>query len=630
MRRPLPALVCAGLAGALALTACTSTPPPPAASPALKLVAFDSCDALLADVRRAAKASVQPWGFGIGGWFTPAGAAEGGMARATAADSARAPAYSGTNTHEAGVDEPDLVKTDGKRIVTVTGDRLRVIDAATHTLTGTLALTVPADQLFLSGEHVLAFGRQVVPMHEIASDMPVPARTMLALVSLTGAPRVLSTYTIGGMLADARQTGSIARIVVRSTPQITFPAGRRGDRESLIKANRKVIDGAPLAAWLPEYTGDGGSGRVDCTDISRPQSFSGASLATILSFDLTKDRLGSGVPTAVLADAETVYGSGPNLYLAHDERWRGTAARPRTEIYQFDVTGMQPAYTASGSIEGWLLNQYALSEYDGVLRAATTTGNPWRQGAASTSTTSTSTVYTLRRDGGTLRVAGSVGGLGKGEQIYAVRFTGPVGYVVTFRRTDPLYTLDLRDPAHPAVAGELKISGYSAYLHPVSGDRLLGVGQEADGDGRAQGTQISLFDVGSPAAPRRLAVHHLAYGWSEAEFDPHAFLYWPATRLLVVPAAQYRPVAGGAPGPGGAQPDGVQVGALLIRVGDEDLAELGWISHPAPATAGLYPVPIRRSLVIGDELWTISDFGAMATTLDGGRRIAWLPSTTVQ
>jgi uncharacterized secreted protein with C-terminal beta-propeller domain len=117
-----------------------------------------------------------------------------------------------------------------------------------------------------------------------------------------------------------------------------------------------------------------------------------------------------------------------------------------------------------------------------------------------------------------------------------VRFIGDRGYVVTFRQTDPLYTLDLADPAHPAVRGELKILGFSSYLHPVGEHELLGVGQAATPEGRQQGTQLSLFDVADPAAPRLLQSRALGVSTSsEVEFDHHAFLWWAPKRLAVVP-----------------------------------------------------------------------------------------------
>src|SRR6201999_1132705 len=124
-------------------------------------------------------------------------------------------------------------------------------------------------------------------------------------------------------------------------------------------------------------------------------------------------------------------------------------------------------YAGGGKVPGRLINQYALSEWAGHLRVATTTGG---QVWADQQVRSSSAVHVLRVDD--LQEVGKVGGLGKGEQIYSVRFAGPIGYVVTFRQTDPLYTVDLSRPEAPKVLGELKITGYSAYLHPVDNGRL--------------------------------------------------------------------------------------------------------------------------------------------------------------
>ena len=122
---------------------------------------------------------------------------------------------------------------------------------------------------------------------------------------------------------------------------------------------------------------------------------------------------------------------------------------------------------------------------------------------------------------------GQVDGLGKDEQIYSVRFLGDVGYVVTFRQTDPFFTIDLSDPTDPVVRGELKIPGYSAYLHPVDDGLLLGVGQDATDEGQVLGTQLSLFDVSDPQDPQRIDTLQIG-GYSEVEWDHKAFLYWPA------------------------------------------------------------------------------------------------------
>ncbi|HEX6683965.1 MAG TPA: beta-propeller domain-containing protein [Candidatus Limnocylindrales bacterium] len=595
-------------------------------APAFKLVSYQSCDELLASLKAAAKRSVGPNGFGAGGdgvlQFSAPEAATGARAADSAPGAAKAPEpvqgqdFSGTNTHEVGVDEPDMVKTDGKRIVIAINNWLHVLDADTKREIGRLQLEAGAQNVLMHRDRVLVIGPEqyMKPQDTIDTAKRYSPSTLLQLIDIKGEPKVVSETSIEGYFVDARQIGGVVRAVVRSTPEIQFPRGtqrRNPTTADRVADNRSAIDAATIDAWLPQITVDGKSKRVDCSDLNLPEEYSAASLVTLASFDLGASTLSDGDPITVAADGNTVYGSGANLYLAHDQSWRGwnlegwnqgRDTAPRTDLFQFDITKPKPVYVAAGRVPGWLLNQYSLSEHDKVLRVATTQSPPWR-----TNEKSSSSVYTLRQEGGTLKQIGEVGGLGKGERIYAVRFVGTVGYVVTFRRTDPLYTLDLGDPAKPKVLGELKIPGYSAYLHPVGQSRLVGVGQDADDRGRVSGTQISLFDVGNLADPQRLDQHKIARSYSEAENDPHAFLYWPATKLLVVPVTGYR---------------SSQYGALLLRVDDRKLTELGMVSHDDGKRS--YLGQIRRSLIIGDVLWTISHGAAKASTLDGSRDLATL------
>ena len=223
-----------------------------------------------------------------------------------------------------------------------------------------------------------------------------------------------------------------------------------------------------------------------------------------------------------MGDGEIVYASERHLFVATNQ-WsnvRGDTVEPspRTLIHEFDITDpRRAAYRVSGEVRGTVLNQFSMSEYGGHLRVATTEQDPNGRG------TGESRVFVLKDNGQTLGTVGDVGGLGRGERIYAVRFIGDVGYVVTFRQVDPLYTLDLSNPSRPRVVGELKILGYSAYLHPIGPDLLLGVGQDATPEGRTRGTQVSVFDVSDPASPRLLHQRSLGQGQSPAEFD-HASL----------------------------------------------------------------------------------------------------------
>ncbi|BCL14805.1 beta-propeller domain-containing protein [Micromonospora sagamiensis] len=596
---------------------------------AMRLVAFDSCADALTDLRAAARSAVGPWGL-PGGPVPLSVAAEAGGARSDAGPAAAAPEqqpHSATNNHEADADEPDVVKTDGNRIVTLTGGVLRVVDPARRAPAGRLDLNRVAgdghwwaSQLLLHGDRAIVLAADAFrPARGIPRpDVGPSTETRVLLVDLAGTPRMLGTYRIDGELVDARRIGDTARVVVRSRPHIAFPEHAQDATDTeRIAANQVAIDRAPLENWLPRYewSDDGGrrTGQLPCDRLSRPTGHTGATLLNLLSFDLDAGRLGDGDPIGVVAEGDTVYGTAASLYVAHNQGGRmvtrmggsGTRSEVSTGLHRFDLTSPgRPRYVASGSVPGHLLNQYALSEWEGHLRVATTTDPDGRSRGAESS----SAVYVLRTDGDELRQVGAVTGLGRGERIYSVRYLGGTGHVVTFRQTDPLYTLDLRDPTAPKVTGELKITGYSGHLQPVGEGRLLGVGQEADERGTRQGLLVSLFDVTDPAKPTRIARYHRAGSYSPAEHDPHALLFWPASGLVVLPVS--------GPGSGGQ-------GALMLRIDGSSLTQLGWITHPGVGHRG----GILRSLVVGDTLWTLSDAGLQATDLAGLARRGWIPAT---
>lgn len=582
-------------------------------APPVRLVAYDGCDKLHEELQLATADRVGPFGLDD----TPALPADGTWALRKESMAGKAPGpapeHSTTNSHEPGADEPDQVKTDGRRIVTVAKGRLRVIDPATRKVTHTLGLPggdrFSEGELLLSGDRALVLSRhaRMIPLDPPSPGqrpLPAPRQTMrLTLVDLSGAPKVVGAMTSGTDYLDARQTGSTVRVVVRSRPRIDFPGGN--DAKESVAANRDAVLAAPLDAWLPAFKLDGGqSYRTPCDQVSRPSSYAGSSMLTVLTFDLSKG-LGDPQPVAVTADGSTVYGNGKSLYITGAPpqlfAWpRKKAPEPHTDVYKFDVSGKgRPRYVASGSVKGFLLNQYSMSEHDGNLRMATTTSRTEPDNRSSQSS-----VYVLAQQGGALNQIGRLDGLGKGERIHSVRFIGPTAYVVTFRQTDPLYVVDLKDPRRPRLTGELKINGYSAYLHPTGDGRLLGVGQNADASGRTSGLQVSLFDVSGE--PRRISAYDLPGTTSEAEFDPHAFLYWPKTGLTVVPV---RRRDGGAPE------------ALALKVTGTGITVAGTVGHPrgTPGTG------VRRSLVVGDDLWTFSDDGARAVDASTLKDGDWLP-----
>jgi uncharacterized secreted protein with C-terminal beta-propeller domain len=621
---------CAASAGPL-------TRPTPATAPdgSVRLVSSDSCDSALSALRRAALPHVGPSGFASGSTTDKADVAVGRAESSAKAvpELPAAPDHTATNIHEAGVDEPDVVKTDGRRVVTVSGGRLRVVDAASHTITGTVDLpTGSAAELVMHGDRALVILPAPGPLLERQSppaEITDQGETRLVLVDLAGTPRVTGTLVVSGQYVDTRQVGGVARVVIRSGPRIAFvhPDGTRSGARSL-QENRAALEDARIDDWLPRYRLEAANTRregrlVDCARISHAAVHSATSMLTVLTFDLPRE-LGTGDAVSIVADGDTVYGTGTSLYVADDHhhpalpRTRAVSV-PSTVIHQFDLSQAgPPRYAASGEVGGLLLNQYALSEYAGHLRVATTTTVTAVPCCARRPPDSHSTVTVLQRQGNTLVEKGRLDGLGAGERIQAVRFAGSVGYVVTFRQTDPLHTLDLSDPSRPRAVGELKITGYSAYLHPAGGTHLIGVGQEATEGGRRLGTQVSLFDIGDPAAPRRIAAHHLPESGSEVEFDPHAFLYRPDVGLIVVPVSRTVQVV--------ERPQDEPVsGALVLRLRDGAFTELGMLRHPAAAPYGY--TGIRRALVIGDELWTVSSAGILVSSADQLVQRTWLRFT---
>ena len=585
----------------------------------VRLVAYTGCADMLSQLREHAAAHADQLGYG------PIAAA-GGVAvpersgAAAAMPAPAAPQHSTTTVHETGVDEPDVVKTDGQRVVTVSNGVLQIVDTSIRQIIGSVPL--PADNvsawsqanLLISGDRALV----IDPAFDgggMIRPMPSLPASRLVLVDLA-AQKVLGTMTISGSYVDARLVGSMVRLVARSQPSIEPRSFANG-------AMRAAVERAPLSAWLPSYRITEGASTtertVDCARVSHPRDYTGISMLTIYSIDLP-GHLGDIQPISLAADGDTVYGTTSSLYVASNPYWfygvpiavpatMGGAEAPdpeappgqqlppqQTEIHRFDITGSgPPRYVASGSVPGRLLNQYALSDYDGYLRVATTSGLAATESA----------VYELRAE--TLTRVGSVGGLGKGQRIYAVRFIGPVGYVVTFRQVDPLYTLDLRDPTRPRVVGQLELTGYSSYLAPAKVGQLIGVGQEATNQGRTVGLQVALFDVHDPAHPRRLTQLVKTDFHSAAEFDPHAFLYWPTTGSAVLPVNSWTS-------------GGYSQSALVLTISPSEIAVAGTISQPGGGDA----VGISRAMVIGNELWTLSDSGLMVSDLGSLTMRAWI------
>ncbi len=618
----------------------TTTIDAPDPTAARALVAFDACDDLLDWTIDHALERVGPYGLDGYGNYPPYAvledfAGEPGAVEERSGAAQQKDAVIGTNLQEVGVDEADLVKTDGERIVTVSGNRLSIvtIDDGRLTLEATLDLGFWTESLFLDGDRVIAVaegGFDVMPLG-VASDAVGPASYSPTVtvadidISDPTEPEMMRTLRIDGRIVSSRMVDGAVRLVVSSDPTgfaWAYPegGGLRSERVAEEK-NRAIIEQSTVQNWLPYFilTDLNGRDRVveegtllACDRTHRPDEFSGFTTLSLVTLD--PDELAVTDATAVFADGDVVYSSNDAAYVA-TSRWvdplllqeREKPVDMKTQIHKFDLSAGGAEYSASGAVPGYLLSQWSMSEYDGYLRVASTDAPQWWDGPRSESM-----VTVLDTTGGTLRTVGMVDGLGRGERIFAVRFFDDLGYVVTFRQTDPLYVIDLADPTKPTVSGELKIPGYSAYLHPIGTGFLLGVGQDADLNGRTSGLQASLFDVTDPDDPARVDRFTMDGGWSEVEWDHHAFLHDPSSGLTVIPFERWDEGKEGPPPNGG----------LVLEVTENGIRKVGVVSHGRRGYDRW--APIRRSIVIGDTIVTVSDGGMMASDGESLETLDWV------
>ena len=506
------------------------------------------------------------------------------------------PAFSSTTLQEGGVDESDILKTDGNRLFSMTvaapGEQ-RLGRLAVHerqsdgSLLAAGSLALPAGDR-LDGLHVAPGGGQLALIGQsqqfaVSADVNPLATTAPLAVSLSIAPRNLappqtvvnfvsakpgqplgttSSLRIDGQLIDSRAIGNTLYLVTSWFPRFetVFPATTAATNATAAStAQRKdAVARLTSAQILPtatvSNTASPSAGQpsvqplmadTDC-QLQAANASSTVQLTTLTAINLASPTLERST-RCLLGGVNAIYMSTQNLYLA-TSRTNVVAqgnnlfypGPPSTDIHKFSVNGMAIAYRGSGEVPGHLgwdssKTPYRLSEHKNDLRVVTyANGTGWlgEVGAAvKNAPVSPAILSVLREDTATatLKTIATLPNAARpapiglsGEQVYAVRFLGDRAYVVTFRRTDPLYVVDLADPADPKVAGELKTNGYSDYLLPVGpagSGLLLGVGKDATADGRVLGVKVSLFDVANPAAPKELATRVLGQAGSLSGLD---------------------------------------------------------------------------------------------------------------
>lgn len=302
----------------------------------------------------------------------------------------------------------------------------------------------------------------------------------------------------------------------------------------------------------------------------------------------------------------------------------------RTVVHKFSL-GKEISYQGKGSVPGFVLNQFSMDENNGYFRIATTSDN-YNYGPMGEfqQSTSENAVYVLD---GKLGVVGSVTNLAPGERIYSARFMGDKLYLVTFKQIDPLFVIDLKDPAKPAVLGYLKIPGYSSYLHPFDETHVIGLGKNTEdvkeGNGNLAfplGVKLSLFDVSDVSTPKEIATYDIGDSGSDSAAlnDHKAFLFNPKTGLLVIPALEAKIDKSKYPNgtPVHVYGDFVFQGAYVFNVDlQKGFTLKGTVSHATPeelAKAGYYyyGTQVQRSAYINNVLYTVSNRFVKANDLN--------------
>ena len=479
-----------------------------------------------------------------------------------------------TNLQEADVDEADILKHDGTTIFykvstnTQASIKLTTFEALANNVTTpfnqiTFPNTQNISEMYLVDERlvVLSFGYSPTNTTESIVDIFDVSDTQNILK--------ISSYHIDGNRVTSRVVGDNLYLVSQFSPQIsmTYPKiyttapkecqeyfegvnyTMQTNYIACYNLNKEYDSGLyyrydyenPLITvvdLMPEI-------RLNETEIEpliTPQRLYASSkqnqnstLTTVSNFAI---HAGSYTQSnSFVGYSSLQYASSKALYLVSNEYpfyYDFTNYKERSNIYKFNLDS-NLSYQGLGEVYGHALNQFSLSEYNDILRIATTEGFSW--GSDGTQ----NTLYTLAQESDALQIKGILSGLGKeNETIKAVRFMGHRAYIVTFRQTDPLYTIDISDPTRPQKVGELHINGYSDYLHPIGEDKLLGFGRNADDQGRVRGLKLELFDVSDFAHPTSLDTILFADNTSsDLEYNHKALAYRSSDNLFAFPYQSY-------------------------------------------------------------------------------------------
>lgn len=477
--------------------------------------------------------------------------------------------FSGTNNQVQNVDEGDILKTDGKNIYTVNGRNINIssinpVDGAltkvskiqlSQLLTSVNQLNLYKNYLVVNGFGYNGYGSQ----------------TAIGIYDISDAsrPLLIRELAIDGDTQTTRMIDGVVYLVANYQnyqmypyPQPIMYNTKNGDSVNsnqiteITQETKKTNLEKNLPRVFDSQNPSSSQIILPCEQIKYIRPIQNLSFMTLLSLDLKNPR-GDFGKEVVMGNSQNVYASEKNLYLAQTNyNYRNFGnGKETTSVFKFNLNNTEIKFQTQGEVPGTVLNQFSMDEFEGNFRVATNEQESYQTGffpnvfssivpVNPTVKPQTNNLFVLDEN---MKIIGSVEDLAAGEKIYSVRFMGKKGYIVTFKKTDPLFTFDLSDPKNPKKVGELKIPGYSDYLHPISENLIIGVGKNAieavdsfgDNQGFAwyQGLKLGLFDVSDMSNPREVGNVEIGdRGTDSAVLNDHKALLWDArNNLLTIP-----------------------------------------------------------------------------------------------
>jgi len=539
--------------------------------------------------------------------------------------------HSETNVQVAGVDEGDIVKTSDGYIYQIAENHVRLVKAYPSQALAQVAELVFDDdfrpsELYVDGDRLVVLGnawqsgdgaQAAGPANGVPASMPLigwprganQAAAKIYDISDKANPRLERALMLEGDLLSSRKIGDSVYVISKNYSRdylyLPMPELRQERKKTLNSLDN-------LIPHVSDTAVNGGTEQM--LPVSKLYYFPGfvdPDYVVVAGFRLSQP----GNP----ADVKAYYGSGDVIYASHDNLYLSAAdykakinskglevSKPFTHIYKFALQEGETRFLRQGEVPGTVLNQFSMDESNGFFRIATTI-NRWSWDGSTAQGSSWSNLYVLDSD---MNRVGAVEKLAPGERIYAARFIGERCYLVTFRQTDPLFVIDLAKPDAPTVLGELKIPGFSTYLHPYDSDHIIGFGHEADENtGFSQGLKLALFDVSDVNNPQ---LKHKVILGGLGSYSPllnnHKALWFDKERQLLGFPVQISEQSDTAEPNSWWSIKSVFEGAYVYQLTPEDgFVQKAAITHQSNPSQWKYRNYIDRLLTIDDQLYTLSE-----------------------